>query len=112
VEILEQTLGSETVLEAVKRNEVELSQRATPEGVAAAAAAAAAPPAPGRSDSAVSTASGFSPPEVGNPTNESAWKVTGVACVRRCGAADTPRRHQPVPVACKSAAAGLRFPEH
>jgi hypothetical protein len=55
VEILEQTLGSETVLEAVKRNEAELSQRAAGHPVACAST----------STSAASSATvAVSPPEV------------------------------------------------
>lgn len=55
VEILEQTLGSETVLEAVKRNEAELSQRAAGHPVACASTSTSA---------ASSTTIAVSPPEV------------------------------------------------
>lgn len=58
VEILEQTLGHETVLEAVKRNEAEVSQRALGGTIAAAAGPRCS------ADSAASTASAYSPPEV------------------------------------------------
>lgn len=55
VEILEQTLGSETVLEAVKRNEAELSRRAAGHPVACASTSTSA---------ASSTIVAVSPPEV------------------------------------------------
>lgn len=54
VEILEQTCGSETVLEAVKRTEAELSQRALGVPVARVSGDSAAS----------STTAGYSPPEV------------------------------------------------